>query len=400
MIPAGIFRRVFYMGIWGKPEVQEKGSAGAVQCGSRAEPGPQTREENLMGRESRMTTLCYIEHDGAYLMLHRVSKKNDVNKDKWIGVGGHFEIDESPEECLLREVKEETGLTLTSWRFRGLVTFMAKGWDTEYMCLYTADKYEGDMVSCNEGVLEWVKKEEVLSLNLWEGDKIFFRLLNDDAPFFSLKLSYDGDCLREAALDGKQMELFDILDEDGRKTGRVRERSMVHMDGDPHGTAHIWVVRERPDGGYDLLLQKRSQGKDSYPGCYDISSAGHVMAGDDFLPTALRELKEELGIDAAEQDLEFAGYHKGYMEEMFYGRLFKDSEISAVYVYRKPVDAGRLRLQTEEVESVMWMELGACAEGVKEGSLPNCIYLDELELVGNHLRGDADRKQAETEGIY
>lgn len=340
-----------------------------------------------MGRESRMTTLCYIERDGAYLMLHRVSKKHDVNKDKWIGVGGHFEGEESPEECLLREVKEETGLTLTSWKFRGLVTFIARGWDQEYMCLYTADKYEGEMLPCSEGVLEWVKKEEVLSLNLWEGDKIFFRLLNDNAPFFSLKLAYDGDRLAEAALDGRQLELFDVLDEEGGKTGCVRERSLVHMNGDFHGTAHIWIVRERPEGGYDLLLQKRSQGKDSYPGCYDISSAGHVKAGDDYLSAALRELEEELGIKAEEKELEFAGFHKGYMEEVFYGRLFKDREISAVYLYRKPVDASCLELQKEEVESVMWMELRECMEDVKAGTLPNCIYPDELVMVERYLRG-------------
>ena len=285
-----------------------------------------------MGVEARMTTLCYIEKDGAYLMLHRISKKHDVCKDKWIGVGGHFEPDESPEECLLREVKEETGLTLTSWRFRGLITFISEGWDTEYMCLYTADEYEGEITPCNEGVLEWVRKEDVLKLNIWEGDKLFFRLLNENAPFFSMKLSYQGDRLVEASLEGKQMELFDILDEDGNRTGQVRERCMVHMDGDVHGTAHVWIARERTNGGYDLLLQKRSRGKDSYPGCYDISSAGHVQAGDDFLFTALRELKEELGIRAEAKDLEFAGVHKGYMEEMFYGRMFKDSEYSHVYV--------------------------------------------------------------------
>lgn len=198
--------------------------------------------------KSRMTTLCYIERDGAYLMLHRVSKKHDVNKDKWIGIGGHFEEGESPEECLLREAKEETGLTLTSYRFRGLVTFMAEGWPTEYMCLYTADKYEGEMADCNEGVLEWVKKEEVLKLNLWEGDKIFFRLLNEDVPFFSLKLSYNGDRLKEAVLDGRRLELFDIRDEAGNVTGQVRERTLVHRDGDLHGTAHIWIARRREAG--------------------------------------------------------------------------------------------------------------------------------------------------------
>lgn len=159
---------------------------------------------------SKLTTLCYMEREGEWLMLHRVSKKNDVNKDKWIGIGGHFEENESPEECLLREVKEETGLTLTSWRFRGLVTFRSTGGpveDMEYMCLYTADGFEGEMTACNEGTLEWVKKEAVYGLNIWEGDKIFFRLLNENAPFFSLKLTYEGDRLTEAVLDGKAMEL-------------------------------------------------------------------------------------------------------------------------------------------------------------------------------------------------
>ena len=159
---------------------------------------------------SKLTTLCYIEREGEWLMLHRVSKKNDVNKDKWIGIGGHFEENESPEECLLREVKEETGLTLTSWRFRGLVTFRStrgSAEDMEYMCLYTADGFEGEMTACNEGTLEWVKKEEVGGLNIWEGDKIFFRLLNEDAPFFSLKLTYEGSRLIEAVLDGKALAI-------------------------------------------------------------------------------------------------------------------------------------------------------------------------------------------------
>ena len=119
-----------------------------------------------MGERSKLTTLCYIEKDDSYLMLHRVSKKNDENKDKWIGIGGHFEEGESPEDCLLREAKEETGLTLTSWKFRGIVTFVSDVWGTEYMCLYTADGYTGEMISCNEGVLEWIKKEDLLKLNL------------------------------------------------------------------------------------------------------------------------------------------------------------------------------------------------------------------------------------------
>jgi 8-oxo-dGTP diphosphatase len=155
--------------------------------------------------KSPLTTLCYIEQDGQYLMLHRVSKEMDVNKDKWIGIGGHFEYGESPEECLLREAKEETGLTLTSWRFRGIVTFVAEGWTPEYMCLYTADGLEGILTDCDEGVLTWVPKEKLGELNLWEGDRIFLRLLAEDAPFFSLKLVYRGDTLLSAVLDGQEL---------------------------------------------------------------------------------------------------------------------------------------------------------------------------------------------------
>lgn len=152
-----------------------------------------------------LTTLCYIEQDEKYLMLHRVSKKNDVNRDKWIGVGGHFERGESPEDCLLREVKEETGLTLTSYRFRGILTFIFNGNESEYICLYTADGFEGELTECNEGTLEWVHKKEICNLNLWEGDEIFFDLLEKDASFFSMKLVYQGDKLIECELDGKKI---------------------------------------------------------------------------------------------------------------------------------------------------------------------------------------------------
>ncbi len=157
-----------------------------------------------MREKSQLTTLCYIEKDGKYLMLHRVKKEKDVNKDKWIGIGGHFEEGESPEECLLREAKEETGLTLLSWQFRGIVTFIAEGWPAEYMCLYTADAFEGELRECSEGTLEWVKKEEIDRLNLWEGDRIFFGLLAENRPFFSLKLRYEGDNLAEWSLDGER----------------------------------------------------------------------------------------------------------------------------------------------------------------------------------------------------
>lgn len=156
--------------------------------------------------KSPLTTLCYIEKEDSYLMLHRVKKENDINKDKWIGIGGHFENAESPEECLLREVKEETGLTLHSYRFRGLVTFVTLQGVAEYMCLFTSDDFSGKLAECDEGDLEWVKKDRFPELNLWEGDYIFLRLLEERESFFSLKLVYDGDELIEVILDGSKIE--------------------------------------------------------------------------------------------------------------------------------------------------------------------------------------------------
>ena len=149
-----------------------------------------------------LTTLCYMEKGNQYLMLHRVKKEHDINKDKWIGVGGKFEDKESPEDCLLREVCEETGLTLTSWKFRGIITFVTDRYETEFMHLYTADGWEGEMIECNEGNLEWLEKKEVFNLKVWEGDKIFFWLMQHDAPFFSLRLEYVGDELVSYALNG------------------------------------------------------------------------------------------------------------------------------------------------------------------------------------------------------
>ena len=147
-----------------------------------------------------LTTLCYIEKDDKYLMLHRVKKKNDLNHDKWIGIGGKSEKDETPEECLLREAREETGLELTDYRFRGIVVFISNEWETEYMHLFTADGYTGEVKECNEGELVWIPKKEVMNLKLWEGDKIFFRLLEEDKGFFTLKLRYEGDELVETSL--------------------------------------------------------------------------------------------------------------------------------------------------------------------------------------------------------
>ena len=153
------------------------------------------------------STLCYITRGDEVLMLHRVKKKNDVNQDKWIGIGCKLEKDETPDECLLREAKEETGLTLTSWKCRGIVTFLTNGpWEGEYMYLFTADGFEGELKVCDEGDLQWVNRDFLNSLPQWEGDKIFLDLLWKDAPFFLLKLRYEGDTLVEAVLDGKKMK--------------------------------------------------------------------------------------------------------------------------------------------------------------------------------------------------
>ena len=189
----------------------------------------------------KLTTLCYIEKDDKYLMIHRIKKKHDVNKDKWIGIGGKFERGESPEDCILRETKEETGLTLTSYRLRGVLTFVYNDDDAEmeYIFLYTADGFTGELADCNEGTLEWVPKTEIDSLNLWEGDRIFHRLLGEEAPFFSLKLRYQDDLLKEAVLDGKPLELLDLLDENGEPSGQVRERTLVHLNTDFEGYATI-----------------------------------------------------------------------------------------------------------------------------------------------------------------
>ncbi len=152
-----------------------------------------------------LTTLCYLERDGQYLMLHRVKKEKDVNAGKWIGVGGHFERDESPEDCMCREVTEETGLIPTQWRFRGIVTFLQTGREPEYMHLFTVSRWEGVMHPSDEGDLAWVDKTDIPALPLWEGDRIFLKLLQEDAPFFSLKLSYEGDTLVSAVCNGEPL---------------------------------------------------------------------------------------------------------------------------------------------------------------------------------------------------
>lgn len=352
-----------------------------------------------------LTTLCYLVKDGKALMLHRVVKKNDVNKDKWIGVGGHFEDGESPEDCAKREIYEETGLTAEAMTLNGIVTFdSAKQDHTEYMFLYTVTEWTGTAHECDEGVLEWIDFDRIRNMNLWEGDRIFLKLLDEGHPFFSLKLVYDEkDVLRRAVLDGRPMELFDILNPDGTHAGYTRERSIAHEMGSLHGTVHIWIardtkkenkgdkedneVKEAAGTGWQLLLQKRAADKDSYPGCMDISSAGHIKAGDGVEETLLREFREEMGISASAEDFTYVGDHLSYHESVFYGKPFRDHELSHIFVYRLSdrIDAEKLRLQKEEIESVSWIDFDELEQRMKDGTIQTCIDPDELSILKEFL---------------
>lgn len=154
----------------------------------------------------KQTTQCYLERGSRYLMLHRTKKQNDENHDKWIGVGGKFEEGESPEDCMLREVREETGFAVTSWRYCGIVTFVSDIWPAEQMHIFVCNEWEGEQIVCDEGDLEWIEKQHLLELTMWEGDKIFLRLIDEKVPFFSLKLIYKGENLQSAILNGKAIQ--------------------------------------------------------------------------------------------------------------------------------------------------------------------------------------------------
>lgn len=182
------------------------------------------------------------------------------------------------------------------------------------------------------------------------------------------------------------MEYLDIRDHDGNVTGKIKEREKVHTDGDIHGTSHVWIARQREDGGCDILLQKRSNQKDSFPGCYDISSAGHLPAGQDYLESAIRELEEELGIHAQKENLIILGIHEGYSEEIFYGKPFRNHEIAKVYLYNQPVEIDTLNLQKEEVESVKWMDLEECYEQIQKSNPQYILFPKELEMIRKYYK--------------
>lgn len=189
------------------------------------------------------------------------------------------------------------------------------------------------------------------------------------------------------------MEKFDILNPDGTPTGRVKERSLVHRDGDLHGTVHIWLARKNPFGRWEILLQKRSDQKDSFPGCYDISSAGHIPAGEGFLDSAMRELKEELGICADPEELCFVGMHRARYEGEFHGKPWNNDELSAVYVLYRDIDTSEMQIQREELSGVRWMEYENCLENLHNPKFPNCIFEDELKMLGVYLNGKRDQDQ-------
>lgn len=188
------------------------------------------------------------------------------------------------------------------------------------------------------------------------------------------------------------MEYLDIVTDDGIPTGRVKEREAVHRDGDRHRTSHVWIIRENKESGIDLLLQKRSRTKESWPGCYDISSAGHIPAGEDYESSALRELSEELGIIASREELLLCGTRIIDWRGEFSGAPFWDREVSRVYALRREtLDISRLTLQPEEVDSTRWMDFEACCRAVKENTFRHCIYMEELQILRRALFKSATR---------
>lgn len=184
-------------------------------------------------------------------------------------------------------------------------------------------------------------------------------------------------------------ELLDIVDEDGEPTGKAVDREVAHRDGVRHRTSHVWLVRRGPTNALEVLLQKRAADKDAFPGCWDISSAGHIPAGDDWKTSAIRELKEELGVEAKPEDLHWLGKHKVEADGVFHGRPFHNRQVSAVFVLPLDKLESEFVLQASEIEAVRWMDINECIRAVEDKTIPNCISLDELAWVRSSVLAGA-----------
>ncbi len=324
-------------------------------------------------------TLCYIERDGKYLMLLRNRKSNDPNEGKWIGVGGKLEDGETPEDCAIREIFEETGLRATSLTRWGDVYFRSDVWECEIMRLFLVTGFEGETADCDEGELHWVEKDRIFDLNLWDGDRIFLKYLISGRRFDVMELVYHGERLSACTVDGSEEELFDVYNEDGSPAGYVASRDYVHWRGLWHATSHIWIAGER-DGKPSLLLQLRAACKRLYPSSWDISAAGHIPAGEDALRSAVREIGEELGLCVEPSELRYIGTMKMTYDDD-YGEGYHDREHCRVYLLHRDIDLSDLKLQESEVESVMWIGYDELLEVMRNGSLHHCLFTEELELI-------------------
>ena len=330
------------------------------------------------------TTLCYIERDGKYLMLLRDRKQSDPNDGKWIGVGGKLEEGESQEECARREILEETGLKADRLEHFGDVFFHSDLWEDEIMRLYLVTEYAGELTDCDEGELHWIEKDKIFDLNLWDGDRIFLKYLINNRHFHNMTLTYQGDHLCRCTVDGSEEELIDVCNEDGTPAGYVASRDYIHWKGLWHSTVHIWIVRSSVRGKPELLLQLRTAGKRLYPSCWDISSAGHIPAGEDALHGAVREINEELGLRVEPEELKYIGTMvMTYDDDV--GEGYHDREHCRIYVLQSHAEISEMTLQESEVQQVMWMEYDEIVKAMADGSLKHCLFEEELDFIRPYI---------------
>ena len=342
----------------------------------------------------KLTTLCYIEQDERYLMLHRVKKENDLNHDKWIGVGGKLEDGETPEECLLREVQEETGYTLTQYRLRGIITFLSDEWESETMYLYTATGFTGTQCTCDEGDLVWVPKKEIESLKLWEEDKIFFRLLEEDKGVFSLKLRYEGDTLVEQKVEqditGEYRSKVELIQE-ARSASRAKTRFLAEMSHDIRtpmnaivGMTDIALAEKEMSERVRHCLEKIHETSDYMMSLFsDVLDISRIESGRIMLckkPVDIADIIHEILVVAAPQaqarNLDFR-FHMGDMEQecvMADGARLKQVFLNLISNAIKYTDEGSvdffLSVEADRGEHV---RLKACVRDTGIGIAPEFI---------------------------